>query len=79
MTISTFFGLVAPPNTPPAILDKLNDAIRFVAANTPGLEEKMLAMGIMPFITTRQEAADFLKEQSEKWRPVIRDLGIHIE
>ena len=79
VTISTFFGLVAPPNTPPAILDKLNEAVRFVAANTPGLEEKMLALGIMPFITTRQEAADFLKEQSEKWRPVIRELGIQME
>jgi tripartite-type tricarboxylate transporter receptor subunit TctC len=79
VTISTFFGLVAPPNTPPAILDKLNEAIRLVAANTPGLEEKMQGLGMIPFITTRQETADFLNEQSRKWGPVIRALGIEID
>jgi tripartite-type tricarboxylate transporter receptor subunit TctC len=79
ITISTFFGLVAPANTPPEILDKLNEAVRSVLNKNVELEKKMTPMGIVPFITTRQETADFLKQQSEKWRPIIKSVGIRFE
>ena len=79
VTISTFFGLVAPANTPSEFLDKLNEALRAFASNNTELEKKMQPMGIVPFITTRQEAADFLKQQSEKWRPIIKAVGIQFE
>ena len=79
ITISTFFGLVAPANTPPEILDKLNEAVRAIVSKNPELEKKMLPMGIVPFVTTRQETADFLKQQSEKWRPIIKSVGIRFE
>ncbi len=79
VTISTFFGLVAPANTPSEFLDKLNEALRSFASNNTELERKMQPMGIVPFITTRQEAADFLKQQSEKWRPIIKAVGIQFE
>jgi tripartite-type tricarboxylate transporter receptor subunit TctC len=79
ITISTFFGLVAPANTPPEILDKLNEAVRSVLNKNVELEKKMTPLGIVPFITTRQETVDFLKQQSEKWRPIIKSVGIRFD
>lgn len=75
VTMTAFFGLAAPANTPPAILDKLNEALRAIGAN-PEIEKRMLAMNVMPMPAGRQETTDFIRAQSEKWRPVLKDLNI---
>jgi tripartite-type tricarboxylate transporter receptor subunit TctC len=79
ITLSAFFGFVAPGGTPPDILDKLNEATRAVLANNPELDKNMAPLGIVPLITTRKETADFLKQQSEKWRPIVKAVGIHFD
>jgi tripartite-type tricarboxylate transporter receptor subunit TctC len=75
VTMTAFFGIAAPPNTPPAIADKLNQALRAIASN-PEIEKRMLAMNVMPMPVGRQETTDFIRAQSDKWRPVLKDLNI---
>ncbi len=77
--LTAFFGLVAPAGTPIEVLNKLNDTTRAVMRNNAELEKNMTPLGIMPLVTTRQETADYLKQQSEKWRPVIKAVGIQFE
>ena len=36
-------------------------------------------MNVMPMPVGRQETTDFIRAQSEKWRPVIKDLNIAFE
>jgi tripartite-type tricarboxylate transporter receptor subunit TctC len=75
VTIMTFFGIAAPPGTPEAILERLNAALRQIGAH-PEQEKKLLGLNVMPMPASRQESADFVRAQSEKWAPVIKSLGI---
>lgn len=75
VTISTYFGLAAPPNTPPAILDKLNVALRAIGSN-PEIEKKLLALNVAPMAVGRQEATTFMRQQSERWGPLYKTLEL---
>ena len=75
VTISTYFGLAAPPNTPPAILERLNVALRAISS-TPDIEKKLLALNVMPMSVSRQEATSFMRQQSEKWGPLFKTLEL---
>jgi tripartite-type tricarboxylate transporter receptor subunit TctC len=75
VTISTYFGLAAPPNTPPAIVERLNAAIRAISSN-PDIEKKLLALNVMPMSVSRQEATSFMRQQSEKWGPLFKTLEL---
>lgn len=75
VTISTYFGLAAPPNTPPVILDRLNTALRAISS-TPDIEKKLLALNVMPMTVSRQEATSFMRQQSEKWGPLYKTLEL---
>lgn len=75
VTMTAFFGLSAPAGTPPAIVDKLNAALRAIASK-PEIERAMLAMNVMPLPMTARETGDFIRAQSEKWRPVVKSLNI---
>jgi tripartite-type tricarboxylate transporter receptor subunit TctC len=78
VTMQAFTGLSAPAGTPVAILEKLNKAIRDVASD-PENETRILALHAQPMRATRQEANDFMRQTSEKWRPVIQSLKISFE
>ena len=75
VTISTYFGLAAPPNTPNSILDRLNAALRAISS-TPEMEKKLLALNVMPMSVSRQEATSFMRQQSEKWGPLYKTLEL---
>ena len=75
VTISTYFGLAAPPDTPPAILDKLNAALRAISSK-PDMEKKLLTLNVMPMSVSRQEATSFMRQQSEKWGPLYKTLEL---
>jgi hypothetical protein len=75
VTISTYFGLAAPPNTSPAILDRLNTTLRAIAS-TPEMEKKLLALHVLPMPVSRQESTSFMRLQSEKWGPLYKTLEL---
>jgi tripartite-type tricarboxylate transporter receptor subunit TctC len=75
VTMTAFFGIAAPQGTPPAIVDKLNAALRQIAQR-PDIERAMLGMNVMPLPLTARETGDFIRAQSDKWRPVVKSLNI---
>ncbi len=75
VTISTYFGLAAPPNTPPTRLEKLNVALRLIGSN-PEIEKKLLALNVAPMAVGRQEATNFMRQQSERWGPLYKTLEL---
>ncbi|MBL8383365.1 MAG: tripartite tricarboxylate transporter substrate binding protein [Burkholderiales bacterium] len=78
VTITTYFGLAAPPNTPPAILDRLNQAVRVIGSDAE-IGRRLLGLNVMAMPVGRQEAAAFMREQSERWGPVLRSLNITLD
>lgn len=78
VTIMTFFGLSAPAGTPPAILDRLNAAVRAIGSD-PEIEKRMLTLNVMPMPASRQETDEFIRQQSEKWAPILKRLNISFD
>ena len=63
-------GFAAPAGTPPAIVDKLNTAIREVVKD-PAINKKLVDVGMIPQTNTPKEFHDFLGTEIDKWRKVI--------
>jgi tripartite-type tricarboxylate transporter receptor subunit TctC len=74
----SWHGVAFPAATPPAIVDKLADAIRQAMASTE-MKEKYASGGSKAISTTPREFAAFIKEEIERWAPVIRASGARVE
>jgi len=70
-----WYGLLAPAKTPPAIIAKLNQAVRAALAD-PVVRDKLIKSGAIPTPTSPEEFAKFLKEELDRMGKVIRDHGI---
>jgi tripartite-type tricarboxylate transporter receptor subunit TctC len=69
-----FIGLMAPKGTPPAILDKLHDAINKVLS-TPESQEFWRKQGAQPMVTTRDEYAKFLTNDIAVLARIVKQSG----
>ncbi len=78
VTISTYFGLAAPPGTPDAIADRLNDALRAIAGRSD-IQQRLLQLNVMAMPAGRPESLAFMRAQSEKWGPVLQSLNVPTE
>jgi tripartite-type tricarboxylate transporter receptor subunit TctC len=70
-----WYGLLAPAKTPPAIIAKLNQAVRTALAD-PVVREKLIKSGAIPAPSSPEEFGKFLKEELERMGKVIREHGI---
>lgn len=65
-----WFGLVAPPDTPEEIVDKINRDVVAVL-KTDEVRQKFQAQGAEPIGNTRNEMAAFLERERALWGSVI--------
>ncbi len=75
---SAWVGLVAPANTPAAILDRIRAAVVEILAE-PVVREKLTALYMEPVADTPDEFRIVLKQELDRWGPMIRTNNIHIE
>jgi len=73
-----FYLLVAPAKTPPAIVNKLHDAVKQIK-QTPAVKQLLSTMGAIPIELTPAELGVFLKRELDKWTQVIQARGIQPE
>ncbi len=73
-----WYGLVAPPKTPPAVVAKLNEALA-AAARDPQIVETLRAQGVVLAADTPDAFAAFLNAEMKKWADVVREAGVKIE
>jgi tripartite-type tricarboxylate transporter receptor subunit TctC len=71
-------GLVAPAKTPAAILNKIRVAVVEIMAE-PVVREKLTALYMDPVASTPDEFRDVLKQELDRWGPVIEKNNIRIE
>jgi len=73
-----FFATAAPPNTPPAIADKISRDLAEILRR-PEVVAKLRGMLIEPAGTTPAEAAQTFREETEIWGKVIKDTGAKLQ
>jgi tripartite-type tricarboxylate transporter receptor subunit TctC len=74
----TFFGVVAPPQTPDALADKINSDI-VECLNQPEFIEKTKALGMDLAPGSRGEAARFFADERSLWGKVIKQADIPMQ
>jgi tripartite-type tricarboxylate transporter receptor subunit TctC len=74
----TWFGVVAPPKTPPEIAAKLSAAIA-EALRHPDVIKRLADLSAEPVGSTPAEMAAFMKDEVERWRRVIRSAGVKVD
>jgi tripartite-type tricarboxylate transporter receptor subunit TctC len=72
---SQWYGLAAPANTPPDIVDRLNREISAALAD-PGMKARLAAIGGAPLPGSAAEFGKLIAEETEKWAKVVRAAGI---
>jgi tripartite-type tricarboxylate transporter receptor subunit TctC len=70
-----WFGLVAPPDTPDAIVDKIGRDVVAVL-RTEEMRKKFEAHAAEPMGTTPKETAAFLERERAQWGGVIEKAGL---
>jgi tripartite-type tricarboxylate transporter receptor subunit TctC len=74
----SWHGLAFPAATPPAIVEKLSQAVQRALA-TDELKEKYAGGGSKATSMTPQRFAAFIKAETERWAPVIKASGARVE
>ena len=72
---STWFGIVAPTNTPTEIIEKLNNAINAGLAD-PKIKVRLAEMGGMLLAGSPADFGKLIAEETDKWGQVIRTANI---
>jgi len=75
---SNWFGVAAPRNTPPEIIDKLNKEINITLAE-PGIKARLADLGAAPLVGSPADFGRFVATEAEKWSKVIRAANIKVD
>lgn len=76
--LGSFYGLLTTAGTPKSAIDKLSAELARSLAQ-PDLQEKLLAQGLIPFISTPEQFDALLKERLADNADIIKKANIKLE
>jgi len=74
----TWFGMVAPPRTPSAIVNRLSTAV-VEAIQQPDVAKRLHGLTLNAIGSTPEEMALFMRQERERWGSVIRFANVKME
>ena len=78
MIAMAWFALVAPPRTPPEIAAKLSATVAEIL-NLPEIVQRFAEVGAEPVGNTPEEMAIWMRDDTERWRAVIKAGNIRVD
>lgn len=70
-----WYGVFAPGGTPPAVLDRIHDAVNKVLGD-PEVAKQLGSQGLEVHPVSRAEFARMVREDTARWAGIIRKLGL---
>ena len=70
-----WFGIVAPRDTPMAVVEKLNKEINAALAD-PNTRKRLTDMGVAVFAGSPTDFGKFIADETEKWGKVVKFAGM---
>jgi tripartite-type tricarboxylate transporter receptor subunit TctC len=72
-----WFGLLAPPKTPPEIVEKINEVI-VAAMQTKEFRDHLATLGAEPRPQTPDEFGRYINADVAKWSKVVKDNNVQL-
>jgi tripartite-type tricarboxylate transporter receptor subunit TctC len=72
-----WFGLLAPPHTPPEIVSKINEVI-VAAMQTQEFRDHLATLGAEPRLQTPQEFGRYINADVAKWSKLVKDNDVQL-
>jgi tripartite-type tricarboxylate transporter receptor subunit TctC len=76
--VASWFGIMAPANTPAAIVQRLNSEIVKITESAE-MKKFLLTQGAEPMLMDPQKFSEFLRVETEKWGKVVREAGLKLD
>ncbi len=71
-------GVVVPAGTPPAVIDRLHEALAKALSN-PEVKERIVGLGADLVGSSPEEFSAFIKKELATWSKVIKEVGVTID
>ncbi|MBK0394934.1 tripartite tricarboxylate transporter substrate binding protein [Ramlibacter sp. CrO1] len=78
MQAVTFFSVVAPPGTPPALAATIQKQLA-QALTAPDVRQKFLEQGAEPRGWTPEDSGAFIQRETQKWAKVIKTANVTLD
>jgi tripartite-type tricarboxylate transporter receptor subunit TctC len=78
VTSGAWTALMAPRDTPPAIIEKLNAAAN-AALKGDAMKAALAKLGAQPRGGAPQDLADHIRRETEKWKPIVGALNLKVD
>jgi tripartite-type tricarboxylate transporter receptor subunit TctC len=75
---SAWFAVMAPPDTPAAIVDKINGAMTAML-NDEDIKKRFLAQGAEAIPSTPVRTREFVEAERVRWQKVVSDAGVTLD
>jgi len=76
--VTSWNGVLAPAGTPPDIIARLNKAFNDVLADSE-MRKRLIAIGYEPVGGKPEDFSKQIQSELDKWGPVVRQTGLHID
>ncbi|WP_313295688.1 tripartite tricarboxylate transporter substrate binding protein [Diaphorobacter sp.] len=76
--VSSWYGIIAPAKTPPDVIETLNHALQKVLARSE-FQARMKGMGVIVKQGSPQSFGTFMKSETERWAPIVKQSGAKID
>ena len=74
----TWQGLVVPANTPPAIVQRLNEVVTRII-RSPEVRERLVSQGAEVYTMTPTEFTSFFERERKNWAKVVAESGVRLD
>ena len=76
--VASWFGIMAPANTPSPIVQRLHNEISKIV-ETPEMQKFLLTQGAEPMLMDPPKFSEFLRAETEKWGKVVKAANLKLD